>query len=109
MIFYKPGIKKKTERSQLERILEKEQTDEHGNLTLNIIYYAPRGQPMTTDDKTPHIIWDYNLGRLTSIQGFFSTYNDKVIVVGNTLAPEKTQFVIAHETEHWRRHKTSNP
>ena len=90
----------------LERILQKEQTDEHGNRIL--FYYSPKVTRKSPEQSSPHVIWDYNLGRISPIQGFFSPYAPQVIVVGSILSPEKTQFVIAHETEHWRRHKYSD-
>ncbi len=92
--------------SGIESIVEGEQLeDEFGNLIINIVYYGPQTAAVTT--KKPQIAWDYNLGRTTSIQGFFSSYAPDTVVVGSTLSPEKTRFVIAHEFEHLKRHRTN--
>ncbi len=97
-------------KNKLELLIERAELDEHGNILLEAHYYTPQRTPITTDDRTPHIIWDYNLGRLTSIQGFFSVYSPDVIVVGSTIAnPDKVAFVIEHETEHRRRNRTNAP
>ena len=97
----------------MEKRLEERVEDKYNPLRELIFkfdeYYKPIPPKKPYEEEKPVIIWDYNLGRTTSVQGFFSELNKKAIVVGSTLSAEKTDFVKAHESEHWKRHRNNAP
>ena len=68
-------------------------------------YYKPQ-RAQQYQEENPIKIEDYNLGRITSVLGFFDPDHPNVIVVGKYLSPEEHLTTQEHETYHWRQNKT---